>query len=218
MTDAQTLHVTVFGATGKIGRLVVDQLLAAGHTVTAYVRNPAKLGITDANLRVVEGELSDAAAVARAVEGADAVISALGPALKRGTTGTPVTDGTRTIVKAMQDAGVRRYVGLATPAVADARDKPTVKGKILRLMPRLAMPNALTELVGMTEAVTGSGLDWTIARITSPNNRPAKGAVRAGFLGRDKVGWAMTRADIATFLIDQLSDDAFVRAAPAISN
>ncbi len=62
----------------------------------------------------------------------------------------------------MQAAGVRRYVGLATPAVADERDKPTLKAKVLRTMPRLAFPNALTEITGMTDAVRNSGLNWTI--------------------------------------------------------
>jgi nucleoside-diphosphate-sugar epimerase len=218
MTNHSTRHVAVFGATGKIGRHVVDQLLAAGHTVTAYVRNPSKLAISHPNLTVIEGALDDRAGVARALAGADAVISALGPSLRRGATGTPVTDGTRTIVDAMRAAGVRRYIGLATPAVADPRDRPTIKGKVLRLMPRLAMPNALAELVGMTDAVTRSNLDWTIARITSPNDKPAKGTIRAGFLGRDKIGWAMTRADIAAFLVGQLADDTYRRAAPAISN
>jgi hypothetical protein len=138
--------------------------------------------------------------------------------LRRGATGTPTTDGTRTIVAAMKASGVDRFVGLATPSVADPRDQPTLKAKALPVMARLAFPNALTELVGMTDAVTSSDLDWTIARITSPNDRPAKGTVRAGFLGRDRVGSAMSRADIASFLVGQLTDDTYRRAAPAISN
>lgn len=86
----------------------------------------------------------------------------------------------------MESSGVRRFIRLATPAVADERDRPTLKGKVLRFMPRLAFPNALTELIGMTEAVTAPDLDWTIARITSPNDKPAKGTTRAGFLGRTR--------------------------------
>jgi hypothetical protein len=70
----------------------------------------------------------------------------------------------------------------------------------------------------MTQAVTDSGLDWTIARITSPNNKKPKGTLRVGFLGRDKMGMAMSRSDIAAFLVAQLRDDTFSRAAPAISN
>ena len=218
MTTTQPRRVALFGASGNIGHHVLDQLLAAGHDVTAYVRNPAKLDRANPTLTIVTGELHDAAAIAKAVEGADAVISALGPTLKRSATGTPVTEGTRHIVAAMQAAGVRRYIGLATPAMADQRDRPTLKGKVLRLMPRLAMPNALAEIDGMAAAVTDSGLDWTIARITNPTDKPAKGTTRAGFLGRDGVGMAMTRADIATFLVNQLTDDTYRRAAPAISN
>jgi putative NADH-flavin reductase len=182
------------------------------------VRTPGKLATAHPNLTVIHGELDDRDGVARAVDGADAVISALGPTLRRGATGTPLTAGTRRIVEAMKAAGVRRLIGLATPAVADPRDRPTLRGKLLGLMPRLFMPNALTELVGMTEAVTGSDLDWTIARITAPTDKPATGRMRAGFLGRDKVGWAMSRADIAAFLVGQLADDTYHRAAPAISN
>lgn len=213
-----TLRVAVFGASGNIGRHVVEQLLTAGHAVTAYVRNSRKLGITHPKLSVIEGELGQPAGVARAVEGADAVISALGPALSRSATGTPVAEGTRNIVDAMRGAGVRRFIGLATPAVADPRDRPTLKAKLFRLMPRLAFPNALKEIDAITEAVTRSELDWTIARIISPNDKPATGTIRSGFLGRDDLGPAMSRADIAAFLVGQLSDERYRRAAPVISN
>jgi putative NADH-flavin reductase len=218
MTTNQTLRVTVFGASGNIGRHVVNQLLAAGHVVGAYARNPAKLTSTHPNLTVIQGELDDPTGVARAVEGADAVISALGPTLRRGATGTPIADGTRTIISAMKAAGVRRFIGLATPSVADSRDQPILKAKVLPVMARVAVPTALTELVGMTHAVTSSDLDWTIARITGPNDRLAKGTVRSGFLGRDRLGSAMSRADIASLLVGQLTDDTYHRAAPAISN
>jgi uncharacterized protein YbjT (DUF2867 family) len=212
------VKVTVFGATGQIGRLVVSALLSGDHDVTAYVRNPGKLGHSDPRLVTVIGELSDEARILQAVRGSDAVISALGPLLRRSSRGTPVTDGTRNIVAAMQTEHVGRYIGLATPSVPDERDTPTLKAKVLPMLAGLLFPNALTELVGMTTAVTQSDLDWTIARITRPTNGKPKGTVRAGFLGSDKMGSAMSRADIAAFLVAQLTDEAFSRAAPAISN
>jgi nucleoside-diphosphate-sugar epimerase len=212
------MRVTVFGATGQIGRFVVAKLLDGGHDITVYVRNPGKLQHVDPRLTVVTGELSDAQRVRSAVRGADAVISALGPALSRGAKGTPVTDGTRNIVTAMENGNVSRYLGLATPSVPDQRDQPTLKAKILPVVAGLLFPNALAEIVGMTKAVTDSTLDWTIARITSPNNSKPKGILRVGFLGRDKVGSTMSRVDIAAFLVAQLTDDTFTRAAPAISN
>jgi hypothetical protein len=138
--------------------------------------------------------------------------------MNRSTKGTPVSDGTKNIVAAMEAENVSRFIGLATPSVPDERDRPTLKARVLPKIAGLLFPNALEEIVGMTTAVTQSSLDWTIARITSPNNRQPKGIVRAGFLGRDDVGSAMSRADIAAFLVAQLTDEKFSRAAPAISN
>ena len=212
------MNVTVFGATGKIGRLVVAALLRDGHHVTVYVRNPAKLDISDPNVTVVQGALADQRAIRESVRGSDAVISALGPSLKLGAKGTPIADGTANIVAAMHAEGVKRYIGLATPSVPDPRDHPTIKAKALPVMAGIMFPNALKELHGMTEAVTESDLDWTVARITRPTDKPTKGTVRAGYLGRDKVGSAMSRADIAAFLVAQLADDRYVKALPAISN
>ncbi|MDT0321937.1 NAD(P)-dependent oxidoreductase [Streptomyces millisiae] len=212
------MRVTVFGGTGAIGRLVVQRLLDDGYQVTALVRTPAKLALTHPRLTVITGQLSDAAAVGEAVAGADAVISALGPSLKRSATGTPLTEGTRIVVEAMEARKVTRFVGLATPSLADPRDKPHWKHRVLPVMAGLLFPNALADLKGMTRAVTDSGLDYTLARITNPTNRPAAGRVRAGFLGHDRVGSAMSRADIAAFLVSQLTDTRYRRAMPAISN
>jgi putative NADH-flavin reductase len=105
------MNLTVFGATGGVGREVVTQALDARHHVTAYVRSPAKLTVTHPNLTVITGELTDRDAVERAVHGADAVISALGPSLDRKATGMPLVEGTRTIVDAMRAEGVERYIG-----------------------------------------------------------------------------------------------------------
>lgn len=218
MTSSPALRVAVFGASGNIGRHVVEELLSAGHHVAAYVRNPGKLTTTHPNLTVVAGELDDADAIGRAVAGADAVISALGPSLDRGVTGTPVADGTRKIAEAMKAADVRRFVGLATPSIQDPQDRFSLTGLLLPNLARLTLATAYRELVGMTEAVTNSDLDWTIARIIMPTNKPPQGTVRAGFLGQTRIGWAMSRADIASFLVAQLTDPTWRRAMPTISN
>lgn len=136
------MQITVLGATGKIGRLVVERLLADGHQVTVLVRTAAKIAVAHPALRVRVGQLSDADAVRETIAGADAVISALGPTLKPGATGTPLTEGTRTVVAAMVHAGVRRFIGLATPSLSDPRDRPTVKAKVLPVIAKLMFPNA----------------------------------------------------------------------------
>jgi len=195
------MKVTVFGPTGGISRLVVAALLADGHTVTAYVRNPDKLDFGHPQLSTVTGTLYDAELVRQAVHGADAVISALGPSLKRGTKGAPVTDGTKNVVAAMNAEHVSRFIGLATPSIPDDRDRPTLKAKILPIVAGLLFPNALDEIVGMTTAVTRTGLDWTIARPPKLTPKPYTGKyrVREGHL--PPFGFSISHADAADFMI-----------------
>jgi putative NADH-flavin reductase len=212
------MNLTVFGATGGIGHEVVTQALDAGHHLTAYIRNPAKLTATHPNLTVITGELTDRDAVQRAVHGAAAVISALGPSLDRKATGMPLVEGTRTIVDAMRTEGIERYIGMATPSLRDPRDTGSLLGRLVPFMGRTFLSRAYRELLEMSQLVTDSGLDWTMARFTRPTDGARTGTIRAGYLGRDKIRASITRADIATFLLDQTTDSHFHRAAAAISN
>ena len=212
------MRFTIVGATGAVGREVVTQALDAGHHVIAYVRNPSKLDVTHPNLTVIAGELTDREAIQRAVHGSDAVISALGPSLHRKATGMPLVDGTRTIVDVMLAEGVERYIGMATPSLRDPRDKGSLLGRIVPFMGRTFLSRAYRELLDMSQLVTDSPLNWTIARFTRPTDGPATATVRAGYLGRDRIRASITRADIASFLLDQTTDARFRRAAPAISN
>ena len=213
------MNVTIFGATGAIGAQIVDQLRERGHAVTAYVRNPGKVpAVWGEDVTVAVGEITDAAAIDRAVAGADAVVSALGPSMDRKATGLLLVEGTSHIVAAMQRHGVRRYIGNGTPSVLDPRERPTWQTRLSTFMAKTFLRRAYDEMVGMSQAVTSSGLDWTIVRFVTPKDGPARGIVRQGFYGADKLGFNVTRADIAAFTVAQVDDPRYVGAAPAISN
>jgi len=213
------MNITVFGATGAIGALTVDTLLAHGHAVTAYVRNPAKVpDIWGDRVRVVVGELSDAEAIDTAIAGAEVVVSALGPSMDRRATGRPLVDGTRHILESMSRHGVTRYIGHGTPSILDPRETPTLQTRLIALMARTLFPRAYEELLAMTALVTGSGATWTIVRFTAPKDGPPKGNLRVGFYGTDKIGFPVTRADIAAFTAAQVDDATYANRAPAISN
>jgi len=167
------VKVTVFGATGGVGREVIAQALDRGDHVTAYVRNPAKLDLTDPNLTVITGELTDREAVRRAVRGADAVVSALGPSLDRKATGMPLVDGTRAIVGAMQAEGVERYIGMATPSLRDPRDARSLLGLIVPFMGRTFLPRAYRELLAMSKLVTDSPSTGRSRASPAPPTAPA---------------------------------------------
>jgi len=210
------MRLAVFGATGPTGKEVVAQALAAGDEVVAYVRNPAKLGVTNERLTVVRGELADKTQIERAVSGVDAMISTLGP--RGGSKEKPLTRGMQNIVAAMDKLGVRRVVISSTLSVKDQNDKPELRARALVFLVKLAMRPAYDEIVSVADTLRASDLDWTILRMTMLNNKAKSGRVRAGYLGRGEVGSFIARSDIAGFMLQCLQDGRYVRQAPAISN
>ena len=159
-----------------------------------------------------------AAAVDRAVQGADAVVSALGPRLDRKAIGLPLVDGTRHIVTAMQRHGVRRYVGNGTPSVLDRGSDRPGRHACRSSWARPFLRRAYDDLVGMSEIVMTSGLDWTIVRFLAPRDGRARGHLWQGLDGHGELGLTITRAVNAAFTAAQVDDDRYIGAAPAIRN
>jgi putative NADH-flavin reductase len=100
------MKLFILGATGGIGRHLVRRLLEQGHSVTAYVRSPQKIGTAHASLQVVPGDVFDADEMAGAMAGHDAILSAFGPNTLL--TSTLRRDFGRTVAAAMRKSGVRR--------------------------------------------------------------------------------------------------------------
>lgn len=213
------MNITVFGATGAIGRLTVEDLLARGDTVTVHARNPEKIPAEWAErVQIVIGEVTDPTSIDRAVSGAEVVVSALGPSMDKHATGRPLVQGALLITEAMRRHGIRRYIGHGTPSIADPHEKRTVQTKLIRFMGSRFLSRAYDELLGMNELFMVDDLEWTIVRFTAPKNGAARHSLRVGFYGTDRIGFAVTRADIAQFTAEQAHTDTYVKRAPAISN
>ena len=209
------MRLTVFGASGRTGRLLVEQALAAEDQVVAYVRDPSRIELKNERLTVVKGELADRESIERAVMGADAVISVLGP---RGRAkGRPVTEGIENIIASMKKHGVRRLVISLTASAKDPNDRPELKFKLLIGFVKLVIRPAYEDVIGMAAAVRNSDLDWTIVRLSMPNNGPRSGRIRSGYMGRGEVGMRISRADIADFMLKQVQDKRHLRQAPLLS-
>jgi len=210
------MKIAIFGATGETGRQLVEQALAAGYQVVAYVRNPSKLNTKHENLTIVQGELADQAIIERAVSAADAVISVLGP--RGGSKDKPITRGMQNIIEAMKKQGVRRLIISSTLSAKDPNDLPDFKAKALVNLVKLTMHAAYEEIVSVADTVRKSDLDWTIVRLTTLNNNPKSGKVRVGYLGKGEVGLRISRPDLAEFLLKQVQDTKYLRQAPVISD
>ncbi|GII77796.1 hypothetical protein Sru01_27780 [Sphaerisporangium rufum] len=202
------MRITIFGATGRTGHLLVRRALDAGHTVTAYARNPGRLSITHPALSVVAGGMDDDAAIVRAVQDAEAVIEGVGS----------VSDGTRRIIAAMEKTGVRRLVVVSTCSVPDPGDRPDAKFAALARFVRTVAPKPYREVRRAAELVRVADLDWTLVRVAKLNDRPAGGDVKVGHYGHGVLSLSTSRADLAAFLLGQVTDRTYLRQAPAISS
>ncbi|MGP8125562.1 MAG: NAD(P)-dependent oxidoreductase [Nitrososphaerales archaeon] len=209
-------RITVFGATGGTGRQLVSQALAAGYEVVAYARHPSKLSISDEHLTVVQGELSDQASIERAIQGTEAVLSALGPHGR--SRNKPITQGMQNIIAAMKKQGVRRLIVTSTLSAKDPNDRPDLRARAMVGLVKIAMSGAYEDIVGVAEVVRASDLDWTIVRLALLNNKPKTGKVKIGYVGSGEVGTRISRADIADFMLKQMNDTRYLRQAPTISN
>jgi putative NADH-flavin reductase len=110
------MKIVIFGSTGSVGRHLVEQALAQRHVVTAFARDPTKLDIKHANLKVVQGDVMNFASVEKAVQGQEAVLCSLGAGRK----GAIRSEGTRHIVQAMENAGVQRLICQTSLGVRDS--------------------------------------------------------------------------------------------------
>jgi putative NADH-flavin reductase len=212
------MKLAVFGSTGSTGRLLVALALAGGDEVVAFVRNTSKIGQSHKRLTIIQGELTDTAAIERAVQGADAVISVLGPRPRENLRIRPLATGMKNIIAAMTKSHARRLVIVSTPSAADPSDLPDFKFMVLITMIKSLMRPAYEEIVNVARLVRDSDTDWTIVRVPMLTSKPGSGKIRAGYLGRKQVGTNVSRADLAAFLLAQARDTTWLRQAPAVSN
>jgi putative NADH-flavin reductase len=206
------MKLALFGSTGTIGLQIVKQALENGHIVTVLVREPSKLDTSHANLKVIKGDVMDDASVEKAVMGQDAVLCSLGA----GSKGTVRSEGTRKIIRAMEKAGVKRFICLSTLGVGDSWGNLNFFWKYVMFSGLLRQ--AYADHVRQEDYVRQSHLDWTIVRSGAFTNGARTGEYRHGFPGTDKPGkLEISRADVAEFMLKQLTDDAYLHMTPGLA-
>jgi len=204
------MNLAIFGATGGTGRRLVEQALVAGHHITVLVRTPASFAIQHERLHVVQGDVRQADQVAAVVAGQDAVLSALGPR-ERG----PVdlcTVAMTTILAAMERHGVRRLVALSAYGARDSHDRTLYNFMLWRMQ-----KEKMRDKERMEELIARSAVDWTLVRPSFLTNGPQTGTYHSGTDRRMTVTSHIARANVAAFMLRQVTDVAYVRQAPAIT-
>ena len=206
------MRILVFGATGGTGRALLNQGLAQGHLATAFVRNPAALE-TRTGLAIVQGDVTDATAVSRVVVDHEAVLSALGP---RGGQYGVLPGGVKNIVEAMSKAGIRRLIHISSLGVGDSLEQMGWVSR--RIIVPLILRKALDEKEIEERIIQESDLDWIIARPGGLEDGPWTGVYRCITDQREKIDRPrIARADVADFMLKNLTDDRFVRRSVGLT-
>ena len=206
------MRLLVFGSTGSVGVRVVEQALDLGHVVGAFTRDPEKLDVEHPNLRVFQGDVMDASSVEEAIREQEVVLCSLGAGRK----GIVRSEGTRNIVRAMQEAGVRRLICQTTLGVGDSRDNLNFFWKYI-MFGALLRP-AYEDHVLQEDYVKRSGLDWTVVRPGAFTDGGHTGKYRHGFASTDRsIKLKISRADVADFMLRQITDDTYLHQTPGVS-
>ncbi|MFF0263978.1 NAD(P)-dependent oxidoreductase [Kribbella sp. NPDC004536] len=202
------MRITVFGATGGIGGHVVRQALDAGHKVTAVVRTSSAFELEHPSLDVVRVPGLDAAEPLReAVDGSTAVISGVGP---RGRKDGPVASGsTKSILAAMDAAGVRRFVAVSAAPLGPVPPDFLNRRVVFPLI-NLFAADVYADLRVMEADIMSSGTEWTIVRPPKLNSRALTGHYRTAIGGTVTRGYLVSRADVAHLMLSVVDDPATI--------
>jgi putative NADH-flavin reductase len=209
------VKLTVFGATGRTGRLVVEQARAAGHQVTALARNPAALPTLD-GLTVVQGDVLDPSAVQRAVAGADAVISTLGVASREPT--RIFSEGVANMLRAMKAEEVRRIVVLSADGVEENPNVNIGQRLVTKLVVARIFRNRWDDMRRMEHELAGSDADWTAVRPPGLTDGERTGRYRVSNGAPVANASRISRADLADYILTHLDDPASYRTVVGVSN
>ncbi len=204
------MKIVVFGATGKTGLHVCRRALEEGHTVTAFTRSVNNIPTDNPNLRAAQGDVNDAEAVAAAVAGHSAAIVVLGSnGLGDKTT---LTTGTRNVVNGMTQHNMGRIVVLSAAGVGESWRRTPL---LARIMFKTMLRNIYSDHEAQEALVKQSSLDWTIVRAAILKDNPATGDYTASNTGKVK---NINRADLADFLVKQVSDSTYREQAISITS
>ena len=212
------MKIVLWGATGLTGREVLDQALEGGHEVKAVVRKPSLIEVEHANLSVVQGDALNPQSVQEAVAGGEVVISALGSGATLMQARKPTTlysEGFANIVAAMRKHAIRRFIALVAVGTVPDPNEPLIHKKIIRPILkanyddiRKAEKNVLAHC---------DDLDWIGIRPMKLMNTPRTGKYRTAVNFLPPNGVEISRADVAEFMLKQMSTDEHLRSYVTIA-
>ncbi len=208
------MKIAIFGGTGSTGQEIIKQALERNHLVTALVRNPAAITQTSPNLNVIVGNVFDADTVEKAILGKDVVLSVLGSKSGRAAT-TIYSDSARTFIAAMTKTSVKRLIYCTSAGTED--DDPSEMFVYRHLIKPFFLQKSYDDMKVAEALIRSSRLDWILVRPSLLTNGPRTTQFRASAHYRPEHGTRISRADVAYFMVEQITRAEWVRKTPTLA-
>jgi putative NADH-flavin reductase len=205
------MKVVIFGANGKTGLLLVEQALAKGYHVIAYIRRPGTILIDNPRLKIMVGNLNETLKMKDAIAGADVCISALGGGSL--TKHSPeIMNGIDNIISIMEKAKVHRFIYLSSLGAGESRFymNPFVRFILVKIFIRVPIADHNIN----EQRIVGSNLQWILIRPGSLTDGQLTGDLQHGIKKIKLKGFpTISRANVASFILQQLSDPTYIQKA-----
>lgn len=206
------MRITIFGANGKVGRLVVEKSLDKGYKVVAFSHGKTTFRSSE-NLQIFQGDIYDMQNVEKAIKESEVVISTLG------SWGTPnkdiLTAGMKNIIPSMQRHNIKRIISLTGADAFMQGDKYSIISKIAHFLISLTAKKILKDGESHIQLLKGSDLDWTIIRSPVMNERGESG--RFTLTNKKIMPWStINRNSVALCMVEQINDHRYIKQAPYI--
>ena len=216
-TGEGTVNLAVIGATGRTGRLVVDQALARGHHVMAVARRPEDMTRRDERLSVAAADVLDRARVAELLAGSEAVVSTLGIGSSRAAT-VLYSHGIANVLHGMRTHGIRRLSVVSAAPVGPRAGQPFLERRIAMPLLERVFGTTYEDMRRMEALLRDSETEWVALRPPRLLDKPATGHYRVDANRPLPRARSLTYADLAAALLDSLDRADLQRRAAFIAN
>jgi putative NADH-flavin reductase len=207
--------IAVIGGTGKAGKYLVNQLVQRGFRLKLLIRNPETFQLKNPLIQVVEGNTNNAANIDLLLQGCDAVISTLGLGQPPSETNI-FSESTKNVLLAMAKHQIQRYMVITGLNVNTPFDKKSPKTQFATDWMYANYPKTTADKQTEYDILSRSNIDWTLVRLPLIEQTDEKRDTEISL--EDCLGDKISATDLANFLIEQLTDERFIKQAPFIAN
>ena len=211
------MKITILGSTGFVGKVLIKKAIAAGYQVKTLARNPEKLEEIKDKIEIIKGSVFESSSIEAAIEGAEVVLSTIGPPQRNPVDPVQYEKAMKNIVSAMDKYGIKRYIHIGGAGHAGGEnEKWTLNRRFLRLFLNLFGKQILVAKRMEWEVLKTSDLDWTLVRPPRIANEVASGDISANEKNLESL--KVSVEDLTDFILEQITSKEWIRKAPLVSS